>query len=191
MVAEAAAGMCFTDRARERVPTAKGTLPMLKEFKDFINKGNVVPIAVGLVMALYFQKIVDAVLNGVINPLIAAILGEDNFTSIGFNIGDPPEPGLGAGGGDKDVSIGLLIDAVISFLAVALFLFLVVKLYNHWKRDDPVAASTDTSCSRRSATCSPRIGSASRNHRRPTWRAAVAGPRRPCSMSGCPAAPSS
>ena len=42
---------------------------MLKEFKDFVNKGNVVTIAVGLVMALYFQKIVDAVLDGVINPI--------------------------------------------------------------------------------------------------------------------------
>ena len=59
---------------------------MLKEFKDFINKGNVVTIAVGLVMALYFQKIVDAVLDGVINPLIAAIFGESNFTEIGFDM---------------------------------------------------------------------------------------------------------
>jgi large conductance mechanosensitive channel len=55
---------------------------MLKEFRDFIAKGNVIMIAVGLVMALYFQKIVDAVLNGVINPLIAAIFGENNFAGI-------------------------------------------------------------------------------------------------------------
>ena len=103
---------------------------MLKEFKDFINKGNVVTIAVGLVMALYFQKIVDAVLNGVINPLVAAIFGESNFTDIGFDIGDPPAPGQGAGGGNKDVSVGLIIDAAISFVAVAFFLFLVIKAYN-------------------------------------------------------------
>lgn len=105
---------------------------MFKEFKDFINKGNVIIIAVGLVMALYFQKIVDAVLNGVINPLIAAIFGENNFTNIGFNIGDAPVQGEGAGGGDKDVSIGLIIDAAISFIAVAFFLFLVVKTYNRY-----------------------------------------------------------
>ena len=48
----------------------------LDEFKDFVNRGDVVTIAVGLVMALYFTKIVDAVLNGVINPIIAAIFGE-------------------------------------------------------------------------------------------------------------------
>ena len=105
---------------------------MLKEFKDFINKGNVVTIAVGLVMALYFQKIVDAVLNGVINPIIAAIFGADNFTDIGFNLGDPPERGAGAAGGNKDVSIGLILDAAISFIAVAFFLFLVIKAYNRF-----------------------------------------------------------
>ena len=79
---------------------------MLKEFKDFI--------------------------NGVINPLIAATVGEDNFTDIGFDIGDPPAPGAGAGGGNKDVSVGLIIDAAISFLAVAFFLFLVIKAYNKY-----------------------------------------------------------
>lgn len=105
---------------------------MLKEFKDFISKGNVITIAVGLVMALYFQQIVNSVLDGIINPLIAAIVGESNFTNIGFNIGDPPPPGEGAGGGDKDISIGLVIDAAISFVVVALFLFLVVRAYNRY-----------------------------------------------------------
>lgn len=93
---------------------------MLNEFKDFINKGNVVTIAVGLVMALYFQKIVDAVLDGVINPLIAALFGESTFTAIGFGVGD------------ARISIGLVIDAVISFIAVAFFLFLVIKAYNRY-----------------------------------------------------------
>ena len=94
---------------------------MLQEFKDFISKGNVIAIAVGLVMALYFQKIVDAVLNGVINPIIAAIFGKSAFTDIGFEIGD------------ARISIGLVIDAIISFLAVAFFLFLVVKWYNRMR----------------------------------------------------------
>ena len=49
---------------------------LIKDFGDFINKGNVITIAVGLVMALYFQKIVDAVMVGVINPIIAAIFGK-------------------------------------------------------------------------------------------------------------------
>ena len=62
----------------------------VREFRDFINKGDVVTIAVGLIMALYFTKIVDAVLNGVINPIIAAIFGQPSFVDIGFDIGRRP-----------------------------------------------------------------------------------------------------
>ena len=94
---------------------------LIKDFGDFINKGNVLTIAIGLVMALYFQKIVDAFMVGVINPIIAAIFGKSNFTEIGFDIGD------------ARISIGLVIDAVISFVAVAFFLFLIVDAYNRMR----------------------------------------------------------
>ena len=104
---------------------------MLKEFKDFVNKGNVLMIAVGLIMALYFAKIVDALLNGVVNPIIAAIFGESNFANIGFDIGD------------ARISIGLVIDAIISFVVVAFMLFLIVKAWNRMRRDDPAAGPTD------------------------------------------------
>ena len=104
---------------------------MMKEFKDFVNKGNVLMIAVGLIMALYFAKIVDAFLNGVVNPIIAAIFGESNFADIGFDIGD------------ARISIGLVIDAIISFVVVAFVLFLIVKAWNRWRRDDPAAGPTD------------------------------------------------
>ena len=97
---------------------------MIKEFREFINRGDVVTIAVGLIMALYFQKIVEALLDGVINPIIAAIFGESNFQDIGFDIGD------------ARISIGLVIDAAISFIAVAFILFLLVRAYNAWKTDD-------------------------------------------------------
>ena len=97
---------------------------MLAEFKEFIAKGDVVMIAVGLIMALYFQKIVDAILEGVINPIIAAIFGESNFRDIGFDVGD------------ARISIGLVIDAAISFVVVALILFLLVKAYNRFKADE-------------------------------------------------------
>jgi large conductance mechanosensitive channel len=94
---------------------------LIKDFGDFVNKGNVLTIAIGLVMALYFQKIVEAVLNGVINPIIAAIFGKTNFTEIGFDVGE------------ARISIGLVIDAAISFVAVAFFLFLIVEGYNRMR----------------------------------------------------------
>jgi large conductance mechanosensitive channel len=64
---------------------------------------------------------------------------------IGFNIGDPPPPGEGAGGGNKDVSIGMIIDAAISFLVVAFFLFLAIKAYNRYmlKPEEEPAALTE------------------------------------------------
>lgn len=94
---------------------------MLAEFKTFISKGDVVTIAVGLILALYFQKIVEALLDGVINPIIAAIFGESNYQNIGFDLGD------------ARISIGLVIDAAISFVAVAFILFLLIRAYNKWK----------------------------------------------------------
>src|SRR4051812_40313754 len=100
---------------------------MWAEFKDFINKGDVVMIAVGLVMALYFKAIVDAILAGIINPIIAAIFGKANIDDIGFTING------------ARFSIGLVITAIINFLVVAVILFLIVKAYNNFKRKAPEA----------------------------------------------------
>jgi len=96
---------------------------MLQEFKDFITKGNIVEVAVGLVMALYFQAIIDSLLEGVLYPIIAAIFGKPDFREIGFDLGD------------AFISIGLVIDAVVSFVIVALILFLVLKGYNKLKAE--------------------------------------------------------
>jgi large conductance mechanosensitive channel len=105
---------------------------MMIEFKGFIGKGDVVTIAVGLIMALYFAKIVDAVLNGVINPIIAAIFGESSYANIGFDVGD------------ARISIGLVIDAAISFVAVAFVLYLILKAYNAWRKpEDDVVGPTE------------------------------------------------
>ena len=93
-----------------------------EEFKEFLNKGDFITIAVGLVMALYFQHIVDALLQGVINPIIAAIFGKPDYRNIGFDIGD------------ARISIGLVIDAIITFIVVGLILFFILKAYNRMRR---------------------------------------------------------
>ena len=104
---------------------------MVAEFKAFISKGDIIMIAVGLVMALYFKSIVDAIIDGVITPIIAAIFGEATYENIGFDIGD------------ARISIGLVIGAIIDFLAVALVLFLIVKAYNKWKRDEEAGGPSE------------------------------------------------
>lgn len=93
---------------------------MIQEFKDFINKGNVITVAVGLVMGLYFQAIVNAILDGVIYPIIAAIFGKPSLGDVGFDIGD------------SRISIGLVIDALLMFVIVAFVLFLIVRAYNKY-----------------------------------------------------------
>lgn len=99
---------------------------MIKEFKDFINKGDVVMVAVGLVIALYFKDIVDAIIAGLITPMIAAVFGESSLAGVGtFSING------------ADFSIGLVLQAAVDFLLVALVLFLVVKAYNRWKAESP------------------------------------------------------
>ena len=93
----------------------------LQEYKEFINKGDVVVVAIGLVMALYFKAIVDQIIAAVITPLIALIFGEANIAEIGFTISDTFFP------------IGLVFGAIIDFLAVALILFFIIKAYNRFK----------------------------------------------------------
>ena len=88
------------------------------EFKAFIEQANVITIAVGLVMALYTKAIVDAILAGIIFPIISAIFGEPDISNIGFDIGD------------ARISIGLVITAIINFIVVAFILFLIVKVWN-------------------------------------------------------------
>jgi large conductance mechanosensitive channel len=90
------------------------------EYRDFINQGNVVTVAVGLVMALYFKSIVDALINGVIMPIVSAIVGEQSFEDIDVGIGD------------ATLEIGLVLQAVIMFIVVAFILFLIIKAYNSY-----------------------------------------------------------
>ena len=96
---------------------------MLQEFKDFINRGNVVEIAVGLILSAAFLPIIDAFVDGVLMQFVAAVVGEPNFDDIGFDLGD------------SRIFIGRVITATISFLFVALAVFGVVKAYNALQKD--------------------------------------------------------
>lgn len=100
---------------------------LIQEFKEFLAAGDLVTVAVGLVMALYVKSIVDAILEGVLYPIISAIFGEPNYVNIGFDVGD------------ARISIGLVFNAIISFVVVGFLLFLIVKAYNQFARKQPEA----------------------------------------------------
>jgi large conductance mechanosensitive channel len=91
---------------------------VLKEFKDFIMKGNLVEIAVGLILALAFKDVVDSFVADIITPIIAAIGGQPNFDSLKLDIGD------------GEIRYGSFLNFLISFIIIGFVLFLIVKAYN-------------------------------------------------------------
>ncbi len=94
---------------------------MLKEFRDFVNRGSLVELAVAFVLAAAFGLVVKSIVDGIVMPVIAAIFGQPNFDDIGFFLGD------------TRVQIGLAITAIVNFVIIALFCFFVVKAYNRLK----------------------------------------------------------
>lgn len=91
---------------------------MLKEFKEFAMKGNVIDLAVGVVIGAAFQKIIDSLVNDIIMPLIAALLGKVDFSDLAFIINGTP------------IKYGSFITEVINFLIIAFSIFLAVKYVN-------------------------------------------------------------
>jgi large conductance mechanosensitive channel len=105
---------------------------MLKEFKEFALKGNLLDTAIGLVLGLAFVAVVTALVNGVIMPLIAAIFGKPTFDDIVWRVGD------------GRILIGTFLTALINFLLIAWVLFLIVKAANRFtKRADEEAGPTE------------------------------------------------
>ena len=88
---------------------------MLKGFKEFISRGNVVELAVGVIIGAAFKNIVDALVDGIINPLIAAVIGKPDFSDAFI---------LALNG--TDVKFGLLITAVINFLLMAFAIYFCI-----------------------------------------------------------------
>lgn len=90
-------------------------IKMLKEFRDFIAKGNVLDMAIGVVMATAFTTIVNSLVNDIIMPFVGLFLGSTDFSSITVQLGSAV------------LTVGNFIQAVITFLIIALVLFFVMK----------------------------------------------------------------
>jgi large conductance mechanosensitive channel len=90
---------------------------VLKEFKDFIMKGNLLEVAVGLILALAFKSVIDSLVN-IFNQLITALVGSDTpFGALTFRVRE------------TDVAYGPFLDALFSFVVIGFILFLIVKAY--------------------------------------------------------------
>jgi large conductance mechanosensitive channel len=102
------------------------------EFKDFMNQGDFITIAVGLIIALQTVAVVNAIVQGIINPIISAIVGKNNLEDFGFDIGK------------ARISIGLVISALITFIAILAIVFLLLKAWNAMKRRSAEDDTADT-----------------------------------------------
>ncbi len=102
---------------------------MIQEFKDFVNKGNIIELAVAVVMAAAFAPVVSALVDGVLMQIVAAVFGEPDFSSLTFDIGDAA------------IAYGWVITTVINFFFVALAVFFVLKAYNATKAEEETAAA--------------------------------------------------
>jgi large conductance mechanosensitive channel len=105
---------------------------MIKEFKQFISKGNVVEMAVGLIMAVYFGAIVKSLVDHIIMPPIGLLLGNVDFSNLKIVLQQATMNG-GVEVPEVAISYGLFLNTIITFLIVALAIFMVVKGYNRMK----------------------------------------------------------
>ena len=97
---------------------------MWKEFKEFISKGNVIDMAIGLVMGSAFTAIVSAVVDGILMPIISGLTAGVDYEDLTVNFF-----------GSK-LLIGSVINAIITFLIISLFLFMIVKTLNKAKKEE-------------------------------------------------------
>ena len=101
---------------------------MLKEFKAFAMRGNVVDMAVGIIIGAAFGKIVSSFVNDVIMPPIGMLLGGMDFSNLAI--------ALGEGEGAATINYGVFINTVLDFLIVAIAIFMVIKAMNSMKKKE-------------------------------------------------------
>ena len=117
---------------------------MLKEFRDFIARGNVLDLAVAVIIGAAFGKIITSLVEGVIMPPIGLLLGKVDFSNLIIDLSGQHPASLAdaKAKGLPVIAYGAFLNDVIIFLIVAFVVFMVVKAVNKAKREEPAAATT-------------------------------------------------
>src|SRR5919109_1777146 len=101
---------------------------MLKEFREFAIRGNVMDLAIAVIIGAAFGKIITSLVNDVLMPLIGLVLGGIDFSSQAIPLGSDPDAAL---------RWGLFVQSIIDFIIIAFVVFLLVRAINRLKRDEP------------------------------------------------------
>ena len=118
---------------------------MLKEFKQFIMRGNVLELAVGIVIGAAFGRVVSSFVNDVLTPPLGLLLGRVDFSSLFITLTGPSQPSLAAAkeAGAATLNYGLFLQSVLDFVIVGFAIFLVIRQVNRvFPPPPPPPAST-------------------------------------------------
>jgi large conductance mechanosensitive channel len=121
---------------------------MLKEFRDFAMRGNVVDMAVGIILGVAFGKIVSSLVADIIMPPIGVLMGGVDFSDYYINLTSVAYESLAAAkeAGAATINIGVFFNTVIDFVIVAFAIFIVIKQMNRLKKAPPPADPTTKDC---------------------------------------------
>jgi large conductance mechanosensitive channel len=121
---------------------------MLKEFKEFAMKGNVLDMAVGIIIGAAFGKIITSFVSDILMPPLGLLLGNTDFSSLFINLSGHEYPTVAAAkeAGAATINYGIFINTIIDFIIVAFAIFLLVRQVNKMKRQPPPAAPDSKSC---------------------------------------------
>lgn len=114
---------------------------MFKEFKEFATRGNVLDMAVGIIIGAAFTTIVSSLVDDILMPPLGLVLGQLDFTNLFITLGEGEFASLAAAreAGAPVIAYGLFINAVIKFLLVAFALFMVIRQFNRFRKEEEAA----------------------------------------------------
>jgi len=104
---------------------------MIQEFRDFINRGNVMDLAVAVIIGAAFGAIVNSLVNDIVMPIIGIIFGGVDFTTLAIQVGE------------ESITYGNFIQAIVNFVLIAFTVFLIVRAYNRLQEEEEPEAKPE------------------------------------------------